>query len=464
MFERLASFGDRGIRGTAMRALALGALLATGATTGHAHAAASRATTTTLRIWYGSDDPTEQAWAQQLASQFATQHPAIKVQFSFYDLDDMNDKTQLALNTPNPPDLIYSPPRGPGLPAYVRAGRLLDLSADARKLGWATQLRPGLLASYNTLLDANGGASAAGHLYGVPYLMASDAMLYNKDIFAKLHLQIPRTVAQFAALLPRLKQAGYIPLGFGNQDAWTGDAWYLALLNAKVGPAALRPALRLDPSFSFTAAPFQQAAATLQSWVKAGYFTPHFGGLDPQDAVEDFFDDGHTAMQLVSSTEASQILSSWRDDDSKAKQIGVFAFPSAQAGQAPVMVQDGYSGWAIPRGSHNPAAAATYITAMLSAATSQVLLAHGLIPAHRLMGSVRTAAPFQQEWLHALATATPGVYLDAVPTPNFLATMEAQLQQLLAGKESPESLTKTLQQAYVSRGSNAPFTDTDGEF
>jgi len=423
------------------------------------------AATTTLRIWYGSDDPTEQAWAQRVAAQFAAAHPAIKVQFSFYSLDDMNDKTQLALNAANPPDLIYSPPRGPGLPSYVRAGRLLDLSADASRLGWAAQLRPGLLSSYNDLLDANGTAAGAGHIYAVPYLLAADAVLYNEDIFDKLHLQVPRTQAQFAALLPLLKQAGYIPLGLGNQDAWTGDAWYLALLNAQVGPAALRPALHLAPSFSFTKPPFQQAAATLQSWVQAGYFTPQFGGMDPQDAVEDFFDNGHTAMQLVSSTEASQILSSWRDDDSKAKHIGVFAFPAARSGQAPVMVQDGYSGWAVPRAAHNPTAAASFISAMLSTATMQVLLAQGLVPAHELTASTApAAAPFQQDWLQALATATPGVYVDAAPIPNFLATMEAQIQQLLAGKESPASMASALQQTYATRGRNAPFTDTDGEF
>ena len=60
--------------------------------------------------------------------------------------------------------------------------------------------------------------------------------------------------------------------------------------------------------------------------------------------------------------------------------------------------------------------------------------------------------------------ATPGVYVDAAPIPNFLATMEAQIQQLLAGKESPASLTRTLQQTYATRGRNAAFTDTDGEF
>jgi raffinose/stachyose/melibiose transport system substrate-binding protein len=443
---------------------ALGALLAASLAGGSVPAMASTAPMT-LRIWYGSDDPTEQAWSQALAQQFAAQHPSIKVQFSFYDLDDMNDKTQLAMNTPNPPDLLYSTPRGPGLPAYVRAGKLLDLTAAARANGWAGALRPGLLASYNAVLDANGPAGAAGHIYAVPYLLAADAILYNKAIFSTLHLQVPRTMGQFAALLPRLKQAGYTPLGFGNQDAWTGDAWYLTLLNAQVGPAALQPALALSPSFRFTTAPFQQAAATLQAWVKAGYFSPQFGGLDPQDAIENFFDHGTTAMQLISSTENAQILAASRDDDSKAPNIGAFPFPAAQAGQLPVIVQDGYSGWAIPSAGHNQSAALTFINFALSAATTRTLLAQGLIPAHRVnASSVGTAAPFQRDFLTALATATKGVYVDAAPIPDFLATMEAQIQQLLAGKETPQTMVNSLQSVYASHGRTAQFTDTDGEF
>ncbi len=449
--------------GRVLRGAIVAALVVLGPIGGTTTARPAAASSATLHIWYGSDDPTEQAWAGDLANRFAATHASIKIQFSFYDLDDMNDKTQLALNTGNPPDLIYSTPRGPGLPSYVHAEKLLDLTAEARKRGWAGQLRPGLLTGYNDLLDAAGAPADAGKVYAVPYLLAADGVLYNKDIFNRLHLQVPKTMGQFTALLPRLKQAGYTPLGFGNEDAWVGDAWYLALLNARLGPTALRPALRLAPAFSFAAPPFRQAAATLQDWARAGYFSPRFGGLDPQEAIEDFFAAGRTAMQLVSSTEGSQILTEANDDDSKARNVGLFAFPAA-TGRQPVMVWDGYTGWAIPRASHNQAAALDFIDFALSASTANTLLAHGLLPARRINPAAKTAAPFQHEYLTALASARQGVFLDAAPIPNFLATMEAQLQQLLAGKESPTALTHTLQSAYASHGRTARFADTDGEF
>ncbi len=445
--------------------MAVTALLVLASAARPATAPRAMATTSqTLRLWYGSDDPTERAWVQGLVRRFEAAHPTIRVQFSFYSLDDMNTKTQLALSTSAAPDLIYSTPRGPGLPAYVRARRLRDLSADARRRNWAAQLRPGLLAAYNATLAANGTAHDAGKVFAAPYLLAAVGVLYNKAIFRALHLAIPRTAAQFAALLPVLKRAGYTPIGFGDEDGWVGDAWYLTLVNALAGPEALRPALRGAPSFRFTTPPFQQAAATLQAWAKAGYFSKDLGGLDPQESIQDFFEEGRTAMQLVSSTENAQILAEARQEDSRAKEVGLFAFPGARAGQAPVMLQDGYGGWAIPIAAKDPAAALTFIDDALSAQTAATLLAQGLLPARRIDRGSATAAPFQRDALAARAGATPGVYVDAAPVPNLLATMEASLQRLLAGQETPAALTRVLQAVYSTQGRSAAVGDTDGEF
>ena len=420
---------------------------------------------TTVRIWYGSDDPTERSWAQALAQRFAAQHRSVRVQLSFYDLDDIIAKTQLALSAGDPPDLIYTTPRGPGLPAYVRTGQLRDLAAEARRYGWAGQLRPGLLAEYNRLLAVNGSSRDVGRIYAVPYVVAAVGVLYNKDIFNKLHVQVPRTLAQFEALLPRFQRAGYTPIGFGNVDGWVGDDWWLTLVNAQVNPTTLQAALRPDPSFKFTGAPFRQAGATLQQWANRGYFTRDFGGSDPQDVIADFFARGRTAMQLISSTENSQILTAARDKSSRVHDVGVFAFPSARAGQPPVMAQSGYAGWAIPRAAHDVPDAVNFINYVASAQTAQLLLSHGMLPAHRIDArTARLAAPFQRDYITALNGATPGVYLDAAPIPNINATMEANIQLLLKDIETPDFLTRSLQEVYSSNGARASSTRTDGEF
>ena len=415
------------------------------------------AASTTLRIWYGTDDPTEQELAQTLARRFEATHQGVGVQLRTYNLDDLNGRMALALSAGAPPDLLYTTPRGPGLAAYVRAGQLTNLSPTGRKGGWAARLRPGLLVDYNRLLAANSGV--AGHVYAVPYAMAAVGVLYNKALFRRLGLRAPRTLAELETINSRVKRAGLTPIGLGNADGWVGDDWYLTLVNARTGPAPLAPALRPDPRFSFQGRPFRDAAAMLQRWVRSGYYTRGFDGLDAQDSMEAFFE-GHTAMQLVSSTENGQILSLARENKTP---VGIFPFPSTRAGH-PIMPQSGYAGWAIPRASAHPALAALFIDQALSPETAALLLSHGLLPAHAVDRAAHASAPFQQDFLRALDTATPGVYLDAAPIPNLNATMEANIQLLLAGRLSPDALVSRLQTTYASGGARATSTRTDGEF
>jgi raffinose/stachyose/melibiose transport system substrate-binding protein len=414
---------------------------------------------TTLRIWYGTDDPTEAPVIQALARTFQAAHPGVTVRLTTYTLEDINQKLQLALHAGDAPDLIYTTPRGPGLPAYVSANGLLDLAAVARKDHWAGMLRPGLLASYNDLLSPTGRAN--GHVYAAPYMMAIVGVLYNQTIFARLHLAVPTSLAGFEAVCARARAAGVIPIGLGNADGWVGDDWYLTLVNALTGPAPLAPELHLDPHFRFAGPAFLQAGTLLQRWAVAQYFTPQFGGLDSQDGLNAFFQ-GRTAMALISSTENGQIVA-------LASQtripVGVFAFPSTDPHQAPVMAQGGYSGWAVPRTSRQPALAEAFITAMLSASTAQALLAHGLLPARQLSAQeISATSAFQHSYLHALATATPGIYIDGAPVPNLNATMEANVQLLLQQIEAPSFLVRSLQIVYTSHGTKASSTRTDGEF
>ena len=134
---------------------------------------ANAPTKSSLKVWYATDDPVERVWSQHLAKLFERRsHPKVHVDMSTYALEDFNPKMQLALSSGNPPDLAYATPRACGIPVYVQAGKLLNLTPYAKTYHWASLLRPGLLSDYNapfTLYKTQSPASSPRTCRYTPY-------------------------------------------------------------------------------------------------------------------------------------------------------------------------------------------------------------------------------------------------------------------------------------------------------
>jgi raffinose/stachyose/melibiose transport system substrate-binding protein len=415
----------------------------------------SGAGTRTLRIWYSTDDPVERVWSQELARRYEQNHPAVTVNLVDYSFEDLNTKLQLALSAGDPPDLAYVTPRGPGIPAYVGAHKLVDLTPHARRGHWSARLRPGLLSSYNRPFSYQG--AKAGEIVGVPMALASAGLLYNRRLLNRLHMSVPSSIAQFEQDLAHAKASGYVPLGLGNADGWLGDDWYLTLVNALVPPAKLAPEQKLSKRFSFRRPAFLSAAKTLQKWSNLGYFTPDFGGLDAQEGVDQFFA-GRTLFQLISSSENAQIQ---RDLVATKLAIGLFPFPATYGGG--VMPTTGYLGWVVPKDGKDRADALSFIDSVLTPSSSSFLARQAVLPATRDFGT-SVLPGWVHQYLHSLTHSQQGIYLDAVPIANMNATMEANVQLLLQGYEAPPFLVSSLQQVYSSRGKLGSTARIDGEF
>ncbi len=448
----------------AMVGLALLPVLMTGLAACGSPSSAGRST---LTVWYSTDDPVESQWSKGLVKLFELRHPKVNVQMRVFGLDDFNTKMQLALSAHRPPDVAYGTPRAPGIPVYVGAGELDNLSADAKTLKWSQSLRPGLLTQYNapfTLYKTQKHQTSLAKvpIYGVPDAVAAVGLLYNKRLLRKLGLVLPKTQTQLVADARLAKHNGYIPFGLGNQDAWLGDDWYLTLVNSIYGPSYLNTELRLSPKFDFKLPGFYRASETLNKWQNAGFFTPQFASLDAQGGIDAFFQ-GKTLFQLMSSTEDAQVL---KDQGVTHMPIGLTAFPGLSSGNHGVMPYSGYEGWVVPKATKNRSAAIQWISFMLGSVARHYLLQHGVLPATRVSPNDASSS-FQREYLVALKRSRPGVYVDAAPVPNLNATMEANISIMLAYPKAdpPSVLPRAMEKVYTSHGtSHNRVMDIDGEF
>jgi len=139
---------------------------------------------------------------------FEKTHPDITVKFAPTAPTEYNAALNAKLAAGTAGDLITCRPFDASLQLY-EAHRLVALS-DLRGMNDFT---PAARTAWTT----DDGRTT----FCVPLAAVIHGFIYNKDAFDKLGLKPPATVAQFFAVLAKLKADGtYIPLAMGTKDGW----------------------------------------------------------------------------------------------------------------------------------------------------------------------------------------------------------------------------------------------------
>ena len=104
------------------------------------------------------------------------------------------------------PDIVMTF-AGPVLDAMRPADNFFDLSNEP----FVKDLKPFVLPQ----------ATYKGKIYGLPLWEGSvSGTLYNKDIFKKLNISVPKTQAEFWAACETIKKAGITPIYLAFKDIW----------------------------------------------------------------------------------------------------------------------------------------------------------------------------------------------------------------------------------------------------
>ncbi|WP_408015411.1 ABC transporter substrate-binding protein [Ruegeria haliotis] len=161
--------------------------------------------TLTIESWRNDDLA---IWQEKIIPAFEAAHPGIKLNFTPSAPAEYNAVLNSKLDAGSAGDIITCRPFDASLALY-EAGHLADITglegmsnfSPVAKSGWSTD--------------------DAAVQFCVPMASVIHGFIYNKDAFAEVGVDVPKTEAEFFAALDKIKEDGnYIPMAMGTNDQW----------------------------------------------------------------------------------------------------------------------------------------------------------------------------------------------------------------------------------------------------
>ncbi|MFW6694326.1 ABC transporter substrate-binding protein [Streptomyces sp. MAR4 CNX-425] len=411
----------------------------------------SKAGNVTLTVWDQEVRGGQHAEIEQLNKEFQEKYPNVKIKRVSRSFDDLKTTLKLALSGNNPPDVVQANQGYPDMVAFVQAGLLMPLDNYAGIYDWNTRY-PSTLLNLNRV-SAGGTAQAegsgggkqfgTGRLYGISQTGEFIGLYYNKEKLADAGLEPPKTWKEFTDGLQTLKDEGELPIQFGNLDQWPAIHNF-GVLQDHFNAAESRDTV-LGRGDGFDNAHTKDAAALLVDWIDKGYLPKDANGLGYDAAYKKFA--GGDGAYLIAGT--------WLQADLKkpmGDKLGVMAPLPATAGGNPVTTGGQGLSWSVTSKSAHPEVAAAYLDFITDEHAADVMTKHGVLPAvpGKAADEVDPDSADGQmiaAWKRLNEDDGLVPYLDYA-TPTFYDTASAGLQDLIAGKISPEEFAQKLQDDY----------------
>ncbi len=322
------------------------------AETGAETATAMKAARVAVTVWdqFGYEGTTAAGPAMdKLVAAFEQQNPGIDIQRTVVPQAQIRDQLRIAVAGGQEPNMFYTWPAAAVLASYARGGSLRALDDAARQYGWTEEL-PELEVKR---------VSYRGHMYAYPFEQDYMLVYYNKDLFQRLGIQVPRTYQEFQQNCETIKQAGLVPIAFGNRGKWPATNTLSYLLALVAGKQRQEEVLFGDTPWTNEA--YVEAAQTFLDWADRGYFPRGFNGIDYGEA-NSLFTMGQAAMTVTGTWVLQDMVAGATDFE-----LGTFMLPAIKPDLPKATMMGEGSQWSISaRGSAQVHQAAVQFLAFLA--------------------------------------------------------------------------------------------------
>ncbi len=269
---------------------------------------------TVITIW--EHTPHFELSLKNTLERFMELNPDIKVEYEIKTPDNYLSLLTTAIQAGEAPDLFWHHGTATSdMDNLTSQGALMDLTSYLDLDGYSEMS-----------LDK---VRVNGTVYQTPAAtIDTRATFYDKDLFAEKGWAVPKTFAEFEALLPKIKAAGYTPISLAGRDNWDILFLFEPILAAMhpdwIQEAATGSARINDPRVI-------DALNKMIEWGNKGYYGSNFLGVDDAGQLL-AFSKGQAAMTVAGSWTADTLTKNNPD-----MNIGAFQMPTKD-GRSPIVL------------------------------------------------------------------------------------------------------------------------------
>ncbi|PKG21897.1 ABC transporter substrate-binding protein [Niallia nealsonii] len=313
--------------------------------------------TVTLKVWgdQGNQATTEKGF-KEINEVFMKKNPEIQIDYQYTGKEEVIDT---AVKSNSLPDVFFvQGNKTPKMKMYVDSGSLLPL--NDYKLETSRYSKEAI--EYGTI---------DGKLYtSPPSFMDSQLMYYNKDLFKKYGLEVPKNFDEFVKVVDTLKSKGITPIAMPGKDTWS-RLWIAFSLLPALGNDAIERINNGQGDFSDPS--IIKTFQTIRDFADQGYFSKDLGSVDTAGA-QLAFTNGKAAM-IADGT--------WNNTtyESSMSNVGRFYIPGTDGKKTAPQSLSNLMTYAVSANTKHPKEAAEYIKFLASQEAQQIFATEtGAVP------------------------------------------------------------------------------------
>ena len=192
----------------------------------------SSSSSSVTEIEFFSQKPEMQATLQEIVDDYNKSQDEVKVKLT--SVPDAGTVLKTRIANGEAPDVINVYPQNADFKGWAADGQFVDLTDESDIL--------------DNLYDGAAEAYAVdSKIYNVPLTTNVSGVYYNKDAFAKLGIEVPKSLAEFQDIVKKIKDDGQTPFAEALGDPWTVNGFaQLAWIQSAGGAQAANDYLRFS--------------------------------------------------------------------------------------------------------------------------------------------------------------------------------------------------------------------------